>query len=104
MRATEAAVRELARRGLPIKALDVPEFPAISTREKVSWMLLKGTPWFFKRSFDLLPVALFLITKELILSGVSRLRAKEQTKKFEKAQEIRHQSSNEGKDLISSAA
>ena len=100
----EAAVRELARRGLPIKALDVPEFPTISTREKVSWMLLKGTPWFFKRSFDLLPVALFLIAKELILSGVSRLRSKEPTKTIGKAQEIRHKSSDEGKELISSAA
>jgi hypothetical protein len=67
-------------------------------------MLRKGTPWFFKRSFDLLPVALFLITKELILSGVSRFRAKEPPKIIEKAQKIGHQSRQERKDLIRNAA
>jgi hypothetical protein len=49
-------------------------------------------------------VALFLITKELILSGVSRFRAKEPPKIIEKAQKIGHQSRQERKDLIRKAA
>jgi hypothetical protein len=29
-------------------------------------MLRNGTPWFFKRSFDLLPAILFLMASELL--------------------------------------
>lgn len=100
----EAAVRELASRGLPIKPLEVPEFPIISTREKVSWMLRKGTPWFIKRSFDLLPVAIFLIAKELILSGVNRIRAKEEFSILSNLEEPAGSKRQESKDLLGSAA
>jgi lysophospholipase L1-like esterase len=44
-------------------------------KESMSWMLLKGTPWFFKRSFDLLPAVLFLISKEKILNAFGGRRA-----------------------------
>lgn len=100
----EAAVGELARRGLPIKPLEVPEFPTILPREKVSWMLRKGTPWFIKRSFDLLPVALFLIARELVLSGVNRFGAEESPKRVEMVLEVANQVALESKDLTCTAA
>jgi len=51
-------------------------------KESMSWMLLKGTPWFFKRSFDLLPAVLFLISKEKILNAFGRRRAHEENVHF----------------------
>jgi hypothetical protein len=100
----EAAVEKLARRGLPIEPLEAPEFPAISKREKVSWMLRKGTPWFIKRSFDLLPVALFLITKELVLSALNRFRLEPTSSSRDGALEVADQETSEGKELIRTAA
>jgi hypothetical protein len=37
-----------------------------SKAEKIRWLLRNGTPWFFKRSVDLLPAALILMLFELI--------------------------------------
>ena len=51
-------------------------------KESLSWMLLKGTPWFFKRCFDLLPAVLFLIAKEKALNTFSGLRGKEDNVHF----------------------
>lgn len=39
--------------------------PQKRKRESMVWMLRNGTPWFFKRSFDLFPVAIILMTIEL---------------------------------------
>jgi lysophospholipase L1-like esterase len=61
-----AAIQELSRRGLPVREISMTEPEESSNAEKIRWMLLKGTPWFVKRSFDLLPVALFLMVKELL--------------------------------------
>jgi hypothetical protein len=36
-------------------------------------MLRNGTPWFLKRSVDLLPAALFLMTVELINIKLNRI-------------------------------
>ena len=35
-----------------------------SRSEKITWLLRNATPWFFKRSFDLLPAAMILMTFE----------------------------------------
>jgi hypothetical protein len=61
-----AAIQELSRRGLPVTEISISDPVEPSLSEKVRWMLLKGTPWFVKRSFDLLPVALFLMLREMI--------------------------------------
>jgi hypothetical protein len=37
-----------------------------SRRDSIIWMLKNGTPWFLKRSLDLLPALLFLSIVELI--------------------------------------
>jgi hypothetical protein len=41
--------------------------------EKIAWMLRNGTPWFFKRSFDLLPAALILMIFEFINVVIEKL-------------------------------
>ena len=61
-----AAIQELSRRGLPVTEISISDPVEPSLSEKVRWMLLKGTPWFVKRSFDLLTVALFLMLREMI--------------------------------------
>ncbi|NBY51352.1 MAG: SGNH/GDSL hydrolase family protein [Actinobacteria bacterium] len=68
----KAAIQELSRRGIAVKDIAVSEIPELSKWEKTQWMLTKGTPWFFKRAFDLLPVALFLILREMLISLVHR--------------------------------
>lgn len=55
---------QLRRRGW---AISMPYQLSISHRtraEKIKWMLRNGTPWFFKRSVDLLPAALILMIFE----------------------------------------
>ncbi len=45
-----------------------------SRRAKFVWLLVHGTPWFLKRSVDLLPVALYLMAVELVKVVVEQLR------------------------------
>jgi hypothetical protein len=40
----------------------------------MKWMIRNGTPWFLKRSVDLLPAAIFLMVAELIKMTSKRLR------------------------------
>ena len=59
-------------------ALDLPQItPTVrqSSRERWHWMVLKGTPWFLKRSVDLLPATLFLMGCELVKIVASFLKA-----------------------------
>jgi len=44
-----------------------------SRSEKVTWLLRNGTPWFFKRSFDLLPAAMILIMFEFCKSILEKI-------------------------------
>jgi lysophospholipase L1-like esterase len=48
-----------------IDPIAIEETPVTSKKSKVLWMLRNGTPWFFKRSFDLFPAALLLMSIEL---------------------------------------
>jgi lysophospholipase L1-like esterase len=54
----------LLRRNWRIEPITIEETPATSKKSKVVWMLKNGTPWFFKRSFDLFPAALLLMSVE----------------------------------------
>jgi hypothetical protein len=48
-----------------------------SRAEKVKWMLRNGTPWFLKRSVDLLPAAIILMLFEfarVLLEKISPAR------------------------------
>jgi lysophospholipase L1-like esterase len=55
----------LLRRNWRIEPITIEETPATSKKSKMLWMLKNGTPWFFKRSFDLFPAALLLMSIEL---------------------------------------
>lgn len=48
-----------------IDPITMEETPATSKKSSITWMLRNGTPWFFKRSFDLFPAALLLMGIEL---------------------------------------
>jgi len=54
----------LLRRNWRIEPITIEETPSTSKKSKMLWMLKNGTPWFFKRSFDLFPAALLLMSIE----------------------------------------
>ncbi|NDI09078.1 MAG: SGNH/GDSL hydrolase family protein [Actinobacteria bacterium] len=64
---------QLRKRGW---AISLPYQLSIAHRtrsEKIAWLLRNGTPWFFKRSFDLLPAALVLMIFEFIKVVIERI-------------------------------
>jgi lysophospholipase L1-like esterase len=44
-----------------------------SRSEKITWLLRNATPWFFKRSFDLLPAAMILMIFEFCKSILEKI-------------------------------
>ena len=56
----------LLRRNWKIDPIAIEETPVTSKKSSIIWMLRNGAPWFFKRSFDLFPAALILMTVELV--------------------------------------
>jgi lysophospholipase L1-like esterase len=55
----------LLRRNWKIDPIAIEETPVTSKKASMMWMLRNGTPWFFKRSFDLFPAAIFLMSIEI---------------------------------------
>jgi lysophospholipase L1-like esterase len=55
----------LAIRGWDISIPDLQDHDRESRAEKILWLIKNGTPWFLKRSIDLLPAALILMAWEL---------------------------------------
>lgn len=72
-----ANFRKLLLNEIPVAPIRISPMHIKTRRESISWMLLKGTPWFFKRCFDLLPAVLFLIAKEKMLNAFTGLRVKD---------------------------
>ena len=66
----------LRMRGYDIDPIEFTMENNRSTKDSFLWMLRNGTPWFFKRSFDLLPALLILMAKEIIFSNLQFLRRK----------------------------
>jgi hypothetical protein len=56
----------LLRRNWQIDPIIMEETPVTSRKTSALWMLKNGTPWFFKRSFDLFPAALLLMSIEFL--------------------------------------
>lgn len=56
----------LLRRNWQIDPISIEETPTTSKKSSIVWMLRHGTPWFFKRSFDLFPAALLLMSIEFL--------------------------------------
>ena len=64
---------QLRKRGW---AISMPYQLTITQRsrsEKITWLLRNATPWFFKRSFDLLPAAMILMTFEFCKTILEKL-------------------------------
>jgi len=57
---------KLKQRGWAINLPAVLKVREVSKKEKIIWLLRNGTPWFLKRSVDLLPAALILMLIESI--------------------------------------
>ncbi len=62
----------LRQLGIPVNELNSEEVKEFSKLQKFSWMIFKGAPWLFKRCFDLLPVAIYLMLREIFSSRGSR--------------------------------
>jgi lysophospholipase L1-like esterase len=67
----------LGSRGWPAQAIQIQGGASSSQIDRWLWMLRKGTPWFLKRSVDLLPVAIFLMAREalsILINSVNKAR------------------------------
>jgi lysophospholipase L1-like esterase len=60
-----SVAEQLRRRGWAISLPHTLNIVQKSKAEKIKWLLRNGTPWFLKRSVDLLPAALILMIYEL---------------------------------------
>jgi lysophospholipase L1-like esterase len=60
-----SVAEQLRRRGWAISLPHTLNIVQKSKAEKIRWLLRNGTPWFLKRSVDLLPAALILMIYEL---------------------------------------
>lgn len=66
----------LASRGWGLGDLEIPNIAPTTKLDNKIWMLRNGTPWFFKRSFDLLPAALALMANEAAREVLANSRLK----------------------------
>lgn len=64
----------LLKKNWKISPIVLDDVQRISRVQSFKWMLRNGTPWFLKRSVDLLPAAIFLMVAELIKITMYRLR------------------------------
>lgn len=67
----------LRNRGFQIGDIEVIAANNRSRKDSLLWMLRNGTPWFLKRSVDLLPAILFLMVQEFISQKVRKGRERE---------------------------
>jgi lysophospholipase L1-like esterase len=63
----------LVQRGWKLEEITPPNQREFSRVQLISWMLKNGLPWFFKRSFDLLPAAILLMAMELCRIALGRI-------------------------------
>ncbi|CAN2187532.1 TesA Lysophospholipase L1 and related esterases [Candidatus Nanopelagicaceae bacterium] len=71
----------LVERGFEVNAVQFSTSNNRSRKDSILWMVKNGTPWFFKRSFDLLPAILLLMAAELC-AIVMRLRTSNQAELY----------------------
>ncbi len=62
----------LLKRNWQIAPIQIDTFETASKATSIKWMLRNGTPWFLKRSVDLLPAALLLMAAEIIKISLNR--------------------------------
>ena len=59
--------------GWHLDQVDIEKIGKRNRKESLIWLLRNGTPWFIKRSVDLLPAALILMALELINTKLNRI-------------------------------
>ena len=67
----------LVKRNWQIAPVQIDAIKTASKATSIKWMLRNGTPWFLKRSVDLLPAALILMAAEIIKMGLNRFSKSE---------------------------
>jgi lysophospholipase L1-like esterase len=67
----------LVKRNWQIAPIQIDAIKTASKATSIKWMLRNGTPWFLKRSVDLLPAALILMAAEVIKMGLNRFSKSE---------------------------
>jgi uncharacterized membrane protein YgaE (UPF0421/DUF939 family) len=56
---------------------EIEKVEKLNRKESIIWLLRNGTPWFLKRSVDLLPAALILMAIEYVNSKLNRVSGAE---------------------------
>lgn len=59
--------------GWHLDQVDIEKIGKRNRKESLIWLLRNGTPWFIKRTVDLLPAALILMALELINTKLNRI-------------------------------
>ena len=67
----------LVKRNWQIAPVQIDAIKTASKATSIKWMLRNGTPWFLKRSVDLLPAALILMAAEIVKMGLNRFSKSE---------------------------
>ena len=62
----------LRKRGFEVNSVEMSAINNRNRKDSILWMLRNGTPWFLKRSVDLLPAVILLITYEFFRGLLSR--------------------------------
>jgi len=71
-----SVAEQLRRRGWAVSLPHKLNVIQKSKGEKIKWLLRNGTPWFLKRSIDLLPAAVLLMAYELIKVMIEKVNPK----------------------------
>ena len=71
-----SVAEQLRRRGWAVSLPHKLDVVQKSKTEKIKWLLRNGTPWFLKRSVDLLPAAVLLMVYELIKVTIEKVNPK----------------------------
>lgn len=71
-----SVAEQLRRRGWAVSLPHKLDVVQKSKSEKIKWLLRNGTPWFLKRSVDLLPAAVLLMVYELIKVIIEKVNPK----------------------------
>ena len=71
-----SVAEQLRRRGWAVSLPHKLNVVQKSKSDKIKWLLRNGTPWFLKRSVDLLPAAVLLMAYELIKVMIEKVNPK----------------------------
>jgi hypothetical protein len=67
----------LVKSGWSLDQVEIEKVEKRNRKESLMWLLRNGTPWFLKRSVDLLPAALILMAIEFVNSKLNRVQVAE---------------------------